>query len=300
MRICMNACAPVLFLVFNRPEPTRRVFEAIRAARPQRLYVAADGPRLDRFGEREHCLEVRTIATDVDWPCELHTYFFDANQGCRNAVSKAISWFFGAEQQGIVLEDDCLPSCEFFPYATSLLDYYQADSRIMKINGFNPFGAYSSSESYFYSHFGYAWGWASWSRAWRYFDSDVNALASRLSAIPCLPYPFYRDRLEVINDLKNGLDTWDFQWEFAISSQHGLQIVPSKSLICNLGFGPDASHTLVKPRGVYNVEAFSSIMPLTHPDLMLPDAVYEQRLLAQGRASFRQRIKALAKSFIRF
>jgi hypothetical protein len=291
----MNACAPVLFLVFNRPEQTGRVFEAIRAARPHRLYVAADGPRPDRAGESERCAEVRTIATAVDWPCELQTRFHDHNLGCRDAVASSIGWFFQAEPQGIVLEDDCLPSPEFFAYATALLDYYADDARVMKINGFNPFGSCASTGSYFYSYFGFAWGWASWRRVWRYFDADVTLLAKQLSSQALLPYPFYKGRLDVIEDLVSGLDTWDFQLEFAISAQHGLQIIPSKSLIHNIGFGPEASHTQKPPRGIQTSFDFSTVFPIVHPTLMLPDVGYERRLIDLGRPSIWDRLRSVAK-----
>src|SRR5688572_20906804 len=101
---------PVLFLVFNRPDTTARAFEAIRSARPARLYVAADGPRVGRAGEAERCAEARRIATAADWPCEIRTLFRDRNLGCRLGVSTAIDWFFEHEQEGIILEDDCVPS----------------------------------------------------------------------------------------------------------------------------------------------------------------------------------------------
>ena len=106
----------VLFLVFNRPDTTRQVFEAIRQAKPPRLYVAADGPREGKLGEVERVKEVRTIATAVDWPCEVKTLFRDKNLGCKKGVSSAITWFFEQEKQGIILEDDCLPHLDFFSF----------------------------------------------------------------------------------------------------------------------------------------------------------------------------------------
>jgi len=121
--------SPVLFLIFNRPDTTTRVFEAIRAARPERLYVAADGPRMTREGEAERCAEARRIATAVDWPCEVKTLFRETNLGCRAAVSGAITWFFEHEEEGIILEDDCLPDPSFFPYCTELLAHYRDTGR---------------------------------------------------------------------------------------------------------------------------------------------------------------------------
>src|SRR5262245_56278428 len=129
---------PVLFLVFNRPDTTARVMEAIRAARPERLYVAADGPRENNAGEaEERCAEVRQLATRVNWPCEVRTLFREHNLGCRKAVSSAITWFFEQEPEGIILEDDCLPSQSFFPFCAELLARFRDDERIMFITGCN-------------------------------------------------------------------------------------------------------------------------------------------------------------------
>lgn len=106
---------PVLFLVFNRLDTTKQVFEVIRQAKPQRLYVAADGPRADRPGENEMVQAVRDYVMDsIDWDCEINTLFQDHNLGCKHAVSGAISWFFENEEMGIILEDDCLPDLRFF------------------------------------------------------------------------------------------------------------------------------------------------------------------------------------------
>src|SRR6185503_2722056 len=127
----------ILFLVFNRPEPTARVFEAIRAAQPPRLYVAADGPRASRTGESDRCALTRRVASTVDWPCSVATLFRATNLGCKNAVSSAISWFFEHEEEGIILEDDCLPEPSFFAYCDELLAHYRDNPRVGLISGDN-------------------------------------------------------------------------------------------------------------------------------------------------------------------
>ena len=98
---------PVLFLVFNRPDTTAKVFDAIRVAKPSRLYVASDGARANQPGEAEIVSKVREISTSVDWSCEVKTLFQKENLGCKKAVSKGVSWFFEQEKEGIILEDDC-------------------------------------------------------------------------------------------------------------------------------------------------------------------------------------------------
>src|SRR5688572_27481072 len=105
---------PILFIVFNRPDTTEKVFERIRSVQPRKLFIAADGPRLNHATDRTRCAAVKSIVSQIDWPCELHTLFREQNLGCGKAVSSAISWFFEQVEQGIILEDDTLPRKSFF------------------------------------------------------------------------------------------------------------------------------------------------------------------------------------------
>lgn len=281
------SCAPVLFLVFNRPERTREVFSAIRAARPSRLFVAADGPRPERFGEAERCDAVRAIATAVDWPCEVYTLFRDTNLGCGRAVSEAISWFFSQVPEGIVLEDDCRPDPSFFGFCSALLQRYRSDRRVFKIAGTNPLGRWPGPESsdYFFSSFGYSWGWASWSDRWAAFDLKLDDWLDFELVSHARFYPFSRQRNKGFRATNAGqIDTWDYQWHFAISRNHGLVVVPKVNLICNIGFEAEATHTR-------NVLSLYSRNPVGHlqapyraPRFFLPDRLYERamyRLIAR-------------------
>jgi hypothetical protein len=236
----------VLFLVFNRPDVTAQVFDAIRKARPSRLYVAADGPRAEREGEATRCAEVRRIATAVDWPCEVRTLFREKNLGCKRAVSGAISWFFDNEEQGIILEDDCLPSQSFFWYCQQLLIDYSNDERIGSIAGslrrhpnLDVNGQLAKSK-YFNM-----WGWATWRRVWvdytpEYFECDVSFekyknIFGRLSVGRYWRYIFERMR-------RNEIDTWDYQFMFLSFEKKYYTVYPSVNLVENIGFGVDATH----------------------------------------------------------
>ena len=166
----------VLFVIFNRPETTARVFEAIRSARPPRLYVAADGPRTSRSGEADRCRLVREIASRVDWTCELHTLFREANLGCKLGVSGAIDWFFQSETEGIILEDDVVPLASFFGLCDELLETYRDDPKVFAVSGCNLVSSvYRPNHSYFFSRYCHVWGWATWRRAWEHYDVPMNA-----------------------------------------------------------------------------------------------------------------------------
>ena len=162
-------------MVFNRPDTTAQVFETIRQAKPARLYVAADGARKEKDGELERVAMVREIATTVDWPCEVKTLFQDKNLGCKNAVSSAISWFFEHEEQGIILEDDCLPSADFFDFCENNLEKYRSDTRIMMIAGTNYLPSENLRVPFFFSEHFIIWGWATWRRAWQLYDLEMSS-----------------------------------------------------------------------------------------------------------------------------
>lgn len=286
----MNACAPVLFLVFNRPEPTRQVFEAIRAARPSHLYVAADGPRPDRPGEAERCEQARRIATAVDWPCQVETLLRPANLGCGRAVSEAISWFFSREREGIILEDDCLPAPDFFGFTTALLERYRHDARIGKIAGTNPLGQWQTDKeaNCFFSSYGYSWGWASWRDRWQDFDLALQDWPRFAASSLARDYPFSASRNQGFAAVHRGqLDTWDYPWHFALSAGHRLVVLPSRNLVCNLGFAADATHTRNTWSLYGQLSAGSLPAPYRPPAFLLPDRAYERamyRLIArEGR-----------------
>lgn len=240
----------VLFLIFNRPELTRRVFERIRQARPDRLFVAADGPRPGREGDAALCAEARTIVKQVDWPCLLHTLFRESNLGCCNAVSSAITWFFEHVEEGVILEDDCLPDPSFFSFCQGLLERYRHDERIMHIGGNTFVGRRKRFHaSYYFSKYSHNWGWATWRRAWRQFDVTMQTWPAFRDKgginVACPTLDERRYWTEWFDHVHSGKisSVWDAQWLYTCWSRQGLSILPSVNLVTNIGGGGEATHT---------------------------------------------------------
>lgn len=240
---------PILFLIFNRPETTAKVFAQIREVRPRKLYVAADGPRENVKGEADRCARSRTIALNIDWPCEVQTLFRKTNLGCMKAVSSAISWFFTCESEGIVLEDDCLPDQTFFSYCENMLAYYRNHARIMHISGDNfQNGRTRGNASYYFSRYNHVWGWASWRRAWGLFEPSVlsfpdfvntpgfNNIFARKDV-----REYWRRQFQLLH--KGEINTWDYYWTYVIWLNDGLCVIPNQNLVSNIGFQGDSTHT---------------------------------------------------------
>lgn len=254
--------SPILLIAYNRPDLTRRVFASIREARPPKLFVAADGPRPGEPQDLERCRLARSVI-QVDWDCELQTLFSETHLGCGVGPSRAISWFFENVEQGIVLEDDCVPSQSFFPFCDELLDYYQSNDSIFAISGTNILGQIKTSYSFVFSYLGGIWGWATWRRAWKMYDYEMTRWND-----PEIRQRIFRllgdkAQFEAISQtFDNRPTTWDYQWLFTRLAYGGLSVVPAKNLVSNVGFGEQATHTLDASSNLSRLPTFDLEFPL--------------------------------------
>ena len=268
---------PVLFLIFNRPDLTAKVFSVIREVRPSKLFVAADGPRLDKPDDIAKCQETREVVKQIDWDCEVKTLFRESNLGCRIAISSSIDWFFENVEEGIILEDDCLPSESFFWFCQELLEKYRNDERIMQINGNNYlFGKKHFKESYYFSKLNGCWGWATWRRAWESFDGSMNGFARFKEE---RQIDNYIDNKEISEWLMSYLEQaarpncgiWSTQWTYAIIIRNGLSISPSVNLVQNIGFREDSTHGKHKSFELYSKVVAQEMEQIVHPQFVLQD-----------------------------
>lgn len=271
---CMKT--PVVLLIFNRPDTTAQVFASIRQAKPPQLLVVADGPRSDR--EAEKCQAARAIIDGVDWNCQVMTNYSQVNLGCKQRVSSGLDWVFTNVEEAIILEDDCVPHPSFFQYCEELLERYRSDRRIMVISGNNfQFGRNRTKYSYYFSRYNHCWGWATWRRAWQYYDVDMK-LWSEIQDCHWLEY-----MLEKPNTLKQWrkifastyeekINSWAFRWTFACWVQNGLTILPDCNLVSNIGFVTEGTHTVDSKDKFANLPVEEITFPLKHPFFMIRHA----------------------------
>jgi hypothetical protein len=266
----MNCTTPILLLAFNRPASTRQVFEEIRKIKPERLYLASDGPRISNSSDSEKVEEVRKyLLSSVDWPCEVKTLFRNENVGCGKAVSSALSWFFEQVEDGIILEDDCLPHPEFFPYCEEMLNRYRMVEKVKFIGGANfQDGTKMGEASYYFSMYNHVWGWASWRRVWKQYNYTLNGISWSDLQHYLRQQGFREDEIvyweEIFTMMKiNPIDTWDYQLTFSTWHHAGLSIIPNVNLVSNIGFGEGATHTKDRHESVSNIKT-CNIFPIVH------------------------------------
>jgi hypothetical protein len=268
---------PVAFIIFNRPEATRRVLGEIRKAHPKQLFVIADAPRPDRGEDIAKCAATRAVIDEIDWDCEVFKNYATENLGCGLRPATGLDWVFEQVETAIILEDDCLPHPTFFPYCTELLERYRDEPRIMHISGNNfQFGRQRGNYSYFFTRYTHHWGWATWRRAWQYFDYDINKwselrstdwLADLLDTPAAIAY-----WQQIFDEVYRGdkLHIWDYQWTFTCWLQEGLSISPQVDLVSNIGFNREGTHT-IRANEFANLPLKPIAFPLQHPPEIIRD-----------------------------
>jgi hypothetical protein len=297
---------PVLFIIFNRKNSTEKVFEQIRLVKPKQLFIAADGPRKYIPGEDKKCENIRSwILENIDWNCEIKTLFRDQNIGCGRGPSEAITWFFEHVNEGIILEDDCLPNISFFKFCDENLNKYRNYDNISIISG-NNFQIRQPmiiGSDYYFSVFPSTWGWATWKRSWDGFDYHIRKWKT-IEQKEFLNFLFREKQYQgwwkwyldkIYNEQPD--DMWDFQFYFHCIERKQLAVIPGANLVSNIGHGPMASHTTNKGGYFDSIPAYELEFPLKHPDKIQRN--YDADLFVQKMLFGEVEIISLPKKFKR-
>lgn len=270
--------SPLLYIIFNRPDHTRRSFERIRAQAPSVLYIAADAPRLDRDGEREKTDQARAVTEAVDWQCEVHRLYATDNMGCGRRISSAITEVLAHHETVITLEDDCIPDPTFFPFCDQMLGKYADDERIMSVSGNNFQNAVSRTDSsYYFSKYPHCWGWATWRRSWQHFDLEAWRHTQRTDCLASFcenerEHEYWTAMFDCCEE--GSIDSWAMPWTLSCWLQNGLTILPNVNLVSNIGFGETGTHTL-------SDSPYANLPVSAIDDLRHPTTVFRHRLADQ-------------------
>lgn len=274
--------SPVVMFVFNRPSLAARVLAAVRRVRPARLFFIADGPRGGVEADQDACHECLELAKSVDWPCDVVISAASTNLGLARRVSSGLTDVFAREDRAIILEDDCVPCIDFFRFCDALLHHYALDNRVGMISGDNfQLGRHEISDSYYFSRFTHIWGWATWRRAWKEFDPNIELwpeFKRRDFLRAAVTSPRQHRYWAAIFD-RNFADpslSWAYPWTFASWANNFLSVVPAVNLVSNVGFGSTASNTR-RPNRFASLPTEAMEFPLRHPRVIAADTVADAR-----------------------
>ncbi|MEI7736984.1 MAG: hypothetical protein WCI49_16055 [Ferruginibacter sp.] len=282
----------ILFIIFNRPDTTLRVFNAIKQAKPSHLYIAADAPRTGNLTDAENCKAARSITENIDWPCEVKRLYQEKNLGCSFGPRAAFDWFFAQEPEGIILEDDCLPHPDFFMFAATMLERYRDNKKIISINESNLGYQVKDGNSYTFSHFMNMWGWATWANRAGAIDYTLNQwrdvkhpvwflykkMRQHIFDTDIKWYKYWQHKFD-LTVTQETVSWWDWQWIWHQTLHRQLSVVPAVNLVSNIGFDANATHTQRADNPAANIATQSLQHPYRHPSSIQHDVKYEEHFV---------------------
>lgn len=266
---------PVLLLVYNRPKQTEQVLKKLKECGIKHVFVSTDGPK--NAADRKLTEEVKSIHNRFD-SIIMNSRFSEKNLGCKEAVISSIDWFFNQVEEGIILEDDCLPSPHFFPFLEDMLNRYRDEQKVMMIGGNNPLGEWQTDGGHFFSRIGTIWGWATWKNRWESFNTELpefdKFISNRGFERAFGPTKLAASRLVLTQkSIRGEIDTWDYQWNAHLLMNNGLAVIPERNLIENIGFETDGTNIHSKPNWIVNEVSAEPLKVASEP--ILPDREFE-------------------------
>lgn len=245
--------APIALFIYNRPEHTRRVVEALRnntLASQSVLYVFDDGPKEDATPEQKMKIEeVRNVSNTIEGFKEVHLMFSEKNKGCAQSIIDGVTYVVNKYGRVIVLEDDIITIPLFLQYMNDALDFYVNDRRIWSVGGMNidiklPV-AYTKKHDLYLVHRGCSWGWGTWADRWQNIDWEVHD-AERFFASKRKMRHFDRGgegMTQMLRDQQNGrIDSWAIIWDYHVFKHNGYGLRPVKSFTRNIGMDGSGTH----------------------------------------------------------
>lgn len=275
----------VALIVFRRPETTRKVLDKVVESGVPRLYVIADGPRASVMNETQQTQEVRRLFDGLDSSIEVTRIYAEENLGLRKRVLSGLDKVFSQEERLIILEDDCLPSADFFRFCDEALERYADEPRVAMVSG-NNFATRSATEAEaYFTNRANIWGWASWADQWRDFRSaqdDEEFQHKRRDSFRKLRGELERRNFKRLLDDSESLDSWAVDFAAHILTAEKFSLTPPSNLVRNIGFGESSTHTRFES-WVDDIETWNIDIPIAWPTKIELD---EDRVGAEARARF--------------
>lgn len=281
---------PLALIFFARPDLLEVTFEAVRNAKPTKIFLIQDGARITSSSDLQNIIKCREIVDGIDWDCEVHKNYSDENLGCGMRIFTGLNWAFEHVDRLLVIEDDCVPAPSLFPFCAELLEKYKNDDRIGMISGMNNLGVYEDCPNdYFFSTSGSIWGWATWKRVWDKVEYDLDFLQDKYAANIVFQTDSKLKPMGKIlsNTLQSGkkLSSWSYQLGMNILLQNQLNIVPKHNMIHNIGMSEDGANSVSSLRfmpkglrGLYYMKTYEYSFPLKHPKYVVNDLNFKKKL----------------------
>ena len=243
----MQNLAPIALFVYNRPEHTRRTLTYLEKnllADESRLFIFSDAAKAGE--DKTKVEQVRQLAKEVTGFKSVKVIERKENLGLANSIISGVTQLVNEYGKVIVFEDDLLSSPYALQYFNESLTRYADEEKVMHIGAYMYKLADKNLHQTFFFRAATSWGWATWARAWKDFEPDVDVLLKQFDKKNIEKFSIegtmnFWKQLEGFKAGKN--DSWAIRWYASIFLKGGLTLNPSTSLVNNIGNDGSGVHS---------------------------------------------------------
>lgn len=244
---------PILFITFARPEYARRVFDAIKTSKPKVLYFYSNHARDNRPDEVRRNADIRKMVDEIDWECDLHTWFRDEYVDIYTSLRKAMDWIFDNEEMAIILEEDVVPTPAFFSFCDQMLEKFKNEMRVWYVSGCNFLNNNPQGYDYIFTHNHWVWGWATWRSRWTQllwkdipFEELISGNYYNGLYKSKRQVAFRKKELKRVKDFVPRTGCWDFDLGITADVKGAVGVVPREQLSTCIGMQGENSSVATK------------------------------------------------------
>jgi hypothetical protein len=293
----MQHLAPIALFVYNRPEHTRRTLAYLQKnllADESRLFVFSDAAKTEADVAKVE--EVRQLINNIEGFKSIKVIERKQNLGLANSIIAGVTQLVNEYDKVIVFEDDLISSPYALTYFNEGLEKYANQEKVMHIGAYMyPIDRTGLPQTFFYRA-ATSWGWATWARAWKYFEPDVDTLINQFDNRKILQFSIEGNMnfWKQVQQFKAGKNnSWAIRWYASIFLKGGLTLNPAHSLIQNIGNDGSGIHS--NNEDIYQGSINKD--PITH----FPDQITENADAHQAIKHFlKNRKGTLLQRLLRF
>ena len=256
--------APIVLFTYNRSWHTRRTIEALQKnhlANESVIFIFSDGPKTEE--DEPKVEEVRKFLKTIQGFKQIEIIEREKNWGLAKNIIDGVTKVVNEYGTIIVLEDDLVTSPYFLTYMNKALEMYQHEEKVASISGYvYPLPHPEKLPETFFIRGADCWGWATWKRAWQYFEPDGKKLLALLNKRKeCRLFDFngsYPYTRMLKDQIKGKNNSWAIRWYASTFLNNMLTLYPRKSLVRNIGL--DDSGTHCSTIDVFDGEVFHEIV----------------------------------------
>lgn len=245
----MMKYSPIALFVYNRLDHTKQTVNALLGntlSSESDLYVFCDGSKGEGWDNTVQ--QVRDYIHTIKGFNSVNIVESPKNKGLANSIIEGVNAVLDKHGTVIVLEDDLVTSPYFLQYMNDGLELYRDETSVASIHGYSyPLNNPQELPDTFFIRGAFCWGWATWKRAWDFFEVDGSVLYKRIESNEELRYLFnFNDTedymLMLEHQIKGVNNSWAIRWYASAFLENMYMLCPSRTFVKNIGMDSTGTH----------------------------------------------------------